>query len=902
MRGQWPKLSARYPNIIPGPLPHAFATMAALMTSAMTARKTGCYTFRVMTLPKLVAGLALSLFLTTFAVAQNLVAVEVEQFGVGAFRPGGLVPLRLKLTSSADDPLPVWVQWQVANADGDVGEWGRSLTLTPNQPAYPWLYAPLPYDITFSSVWTIRVFEERDGERLAEIGGTRINASKGQAADLASSMILVVGDRTLGLEQLGAVGSFRVTRPVGAHEDTRLGFGVKPNELPDRWDGLAAFDAVAWAGDNTPPQDLGVDQASALRQYVYNGGHLIISLPAAANPWGLGAVGQTQLEDLLPCREEGVRPRRDEAVPLEQLLPSISKFRDVKSLVGNRKQPNFTIQVFKQLSRDNPGDGEGGGGGGDGAAGEFNVIDNGYEPLIALPDGRVIVIQRIYGFGRVTVIGLDLSDGRFAAAGLPQADAFWNRVLGRRADTPTASELIAITDEKRLVNPELNIKENSLGSGPLFSGAIGMTGEAGLGLLLTFVLFVVYWLVAGPGGFAVLKQLGHVRHSWLAFAACAALFTAIAWGSVSLVPRQMRMQHVTFLDHVAQPKDANASEVPQYQRAVGYLSVYLPDYGSVPIALASEPDQRDLLLPWSPPGELSQPFPNVDRFRVDVARNSTNYQIPSRATATQFYAHWTGPLTEAWGGRLRAEGAITATGNAAGTETGLRGSIINELPGNLTDVCVIWVQNRRVAKRNYARNSRNEELPWVSEGSSGNVAMLNVTSMWKPGTNLDFSPGRRLDLASITSKPAPFRMQVDSYSQSYSGRDGANLTSSLTESDRSNYMEMLNFFQQLNPPVYLKSPDANETDQVVFRRELGRELDLSPWFNRPCLIIIGLLEDSRCPIPLLIDGQPVEDNTGLTVVRWVYPLPLDEKQAFDGFFDPDSEADAAASLPARASE
>src|SRR5688572_18742882 len=99
-----------------------------------------CYTFQVMTMPKLVAGMALSLLLTTVALAQNMVTVEVEQFGVGVFRPGGLVPIRLKLTSSADEPLPVWVQWQVANADGDIGEWGRSLTLTPNQPGYWWLY------------------------------------------------------------------------------------------------------------------------------------------------------------------------------------------------------------------------------------------------------------------------------------------------------------------------------------------------------------------------------------------------------------------------------------------------------------------------------------------------------------------------------------------------------------------------------------------------------------------------------------------------------------------------------------------------------------------------------------------------------------------------------------------
>ena len=60
---------------------------------------------------------------------------------------------------------------------------------------------------------------------------------------------------------------------------------------------------------------------------------------------------------------------------------------------------------------------------------------------------------------------------------------------------------------------------------------------------------------------------------------------------------------------------------------------------------------------------------------------------------------------------------------------------------------------------------------------------------------------------------------------------------------------------------------------------LGRELDLSPWFVRPCLIVIGYLEDSECPIPLRVNGDPVPSD-GLTVVRWVYPLPVDYDVAF----------------------
>ena len=92
-------------------------------------------------------------------------------------------------------------------------------------------------------------------------------------------------------------------------------------------------------------------------------------------------------------------------------------------------------------------------------------------------------------------------------------------------------------------------------------------------------------------------------------------------------------------------------------------------------------------------------------------------------------------------------------------------------------------------------------------------------------------------------------------------------------------MEMLSIFGQLQPPKYLKPPEGQSPETMVARRSLGRELDLSPWFSRPCVIVIGFLEDSACPIPLRVDGRPVRSE-GLTVIRWIHPLPLNEQIAF----------------------
>lgn len=811
------------------------------------------------------------LIVAATAAGQSGVTIEVDQFGLGnVFRPGDLTAIRLKLTSNLSQPTPVWVQWEVPNADGDIAEYGRSLTLTPNVPALAWLYAPLPPEAGPSTVWTVRVFEERDGQRRAEVGGTRINAGGSQGVEPAASMIAVVAQQRLGLDQYKNQPSplTRTLRPISAHEDTQIASGIRPTQLPDRWYGYLPYEALVWAGDNEP-KDLGIDQSEAIREWVRRGGHLVISLPTAGNPWGLGIMGQTDLEDLLPCRMQGAVPRKDDAVPLADLVPVLSKHHSVIPLVPSRKPPEFSIRVFKELK---------------GGENRLNVIDNHYEPLIAMPDGRVIAIQRQYGFGRVTVVGIDLAEGRLNGLGLPQADAFWNRILGRRMDTPTAGELTALANDQSEPLARTNFNENALGSGPLITGTISMDAEAGKGLLLALTLFIAYWLLAGPLGFWLLKQYGLVRHAWLGFAACAGLFTAIAWGGVTLFPKRIEISHVTFLDHVARaPEDPRPGE-PQYQRAVSFLSAYVPQYGPTTYAIDSEQDQRDLLLSWTPPGALAPKFRNVDRYRVDVSKGFSRFPMPARSTATQLYAHWLGGLDRDWGGTLLVDPASPIRVIGGSTEQSLYGRLINQLPGRLTNVTLIWVKNARSPRRRYALEGTDEKKH-VMPVSSG--VPLNAAVMWRLSAATGWDPGQPIDLSTLLPGE-PFSMNVKKrYIDPYVTRDWAvSPSTSLSDSNRRDYLEMLSIFQQLNPPEYLKQGLASGESAVAFHRELGRELDLSPWFSRPCLIVTGFLEDAPLPIPLRIDDQdnlPVSRSR--TLVRWVYPLPLDEKIAFHEVFE-----------------
>ena len=783
------------------------------------------------------------------------VRIEVEQFGVGnAYRPGAITALRLVLTSSLDDPTPCWVQWDVPNAEGDIAEYGRSITLSPGTRSPVWLYAPLSPHTTDGTIWTIRVFEERDGVRRRELGGQRISPATGGSTrvPLEAGMIAVVGRARARLDDYSITWNLQ-SNPPGAHEETRIVSGIAPQAMPDRWQGLAPFEAVVWT--DALPQQLRVDAAGALREYVRRGGHLVIILPEAGNPWVLGARGQTSLDDLLVQQA----PRRDDLM-LSELMPVLSKSR-----LDPIRNFELSVRVFSEIG------------------GSYNAIDNRYEPLIALPDGRVVVIQRLVDFGRITIVGIDLASQRLASMRLPQADVFWNRILGRRADTPQPEELLAMksNDPRMLTAGRANIV--FIGDRQLLRNHVDKSGEATVSLMAAVVLFGMYWAIAGPGLFYFLKQRKSVRHSWLVFAATGGVFTAVAWGGVRLLRQSdAEFLHVTFLDHVMRPGGSSLDSEAHFQRAVCWGSLYLPRYGDIAVSIDSDPVQRgnDLLFTWeAPPPRQPERFPNVDRYLVDVARSPADYSIPSRATATQLYMNWMGALDPDWGGTLRVDPDDPISVRGQGTSARFTGTLINDLPGVLSDVRVIWVSNTRRKRREYLWEDK--ELKWVPRSRSGE--MLNVGHIWGWDAGREpWYPGTRLSLAEFLVPDGRTFLQRsihEMYIEPHEddGFDPLGLSgggAALKPGDVRKFIEMLSLYHQLGPPTYIIE-DKKDPDTAVVTRKLGRELDLSAWFTRPCLIVIGYLENSSTPVPLKVDGK-TPHSRGLTVVRWIYPLPLDD--------------------------
>lgn len=827
------------------------------------------------------------------------VELQLEQFGVGSqYRPGDPVTaIRVTVTSNLTEPTPAWVQWKVPDADGEIAAFGRPVTLTPGRPTTLWLYAPLPASFEAESVTVLEVLELRDDEPRDELASMRFSPRNARLAaqylDSHKALIAVIGRDSVGVEDYTAPSTTN-GEPPGAMEDTRIINIATPEDLPDRWFPLQGIEAIIWSADAAPTQ-LRLDPANALRDYVQRGGHLVIILPQAGNPWGWGAVEnpanrRTELDDLLPRAE----PRLEQGVPLQDLLPVISKSRYLPRAATTKPiEFPMDLRIFAQLEV-KPEPPELGIQSEEGAAAAvetapapaptpprelFDTISKPWRPLIALPDGRVIAIQRTYGHGRITLVGLNVGYRQLQSVGLPYADVFWNRILGRRCDTPRNDELSAM-DAKRVLaqrSPQLI----NLASGELMEIPIRMAGEAAQAVLLSVLLFGIYWLTAGLAGYAVLRHYRQQQHAWLVFVATAGLFTLVAWGSVRLIRgTDVAIRHITFLDHVAEPQSEGRTSEHQLQKAVSWFSVYMPSYGRQGIAIEPFEDQSNLLLSWHPPHKQRiERFPNVDRYRVDIARNPADYAVPSRATAKQFYAHYLGPVSAEWGGMLSADPNDPIRVDPAQPDR-LLGTISHNLPGNLRNVRVMWVNEHRNDPRRYAPasdGSGNEE-PWIRILDSGE--MLNSGRFWKLDGPLE--PGRAYALADVLKSGAgvaglernieltyvdPISALMEDLGSAVTGAAGP------TAQNQPLFRDMLSIFQGLTPPDYIESdPRAPKTIRsLLVHREIGRELDLSGWFNRPAIIIMGELEDSPSPLPVTVNGQS-PDSRGLTVVRWIYPL------------------------------
>ena len=665
--------------------------------------------------------------------------LEIEDFGVGnVFRPGETIGVRMRITGDVDETTSGVLQWEIENADGDIAEFSRAVSIPARGgQSVVWLYGQLPPTSAAANMldqdWGFRLFETEDGARIREIANARLSPSMALNAprpvEINQDQILVIGPNAAGL--LGYDSIPGIPGNPALNEVTVTTSGMRPNQLPDSWQGLSPFSTIIWGGANDAAYSPGEldgrrDVENALREWISRGGHLVIILPGNGDPWRLGR-NETGLGDLL----DGLEPEVVDGISLASLLPTLSvkpglRVPDKTVSVTTFDPKTLPPQWIPQLAI-TPRE----------VVGDFTHT---------VPESMPMVwgIRRHLDLGAIDLVGIDVTDRDLQIQQnprLPDTATFWRPILGRRATAPSGTTLNTLIKEQRVVSNN-SIQVNSLGSGLLISTQIGLGGAAAQGILSAMLLFGVYWMVAGPGGFAILRNFKLQRHAWLVFLATSMGFAFLAWiGSKVLRENELEVKHVTVLSHIYSPQ-ADPT-IPQVDLASSWFSASLPGYGSVDIRIGNEDDSNANTLEYfsPPPNGSGDRFPNSDRYEIPF-ESTYNYSVPARATSAEFHARFKGVpnSTEgAWSGTISVDptNPVKVTRIPAERRISIKGSLINTSGVNFDRVQIFQIYSLRTPNSTASPNGL--PIPVLMDELPNYGLFIELSGPWLAGQSISLT-------------------------------------------------------------------------------------------------------------------------------------------------------------------
>lgn len=775
----------------------------------------------------------------------NEVKIEVEQLGSGNVPKVGVWNgIRLRIRDDGTQARDVIVRLTSTDSDGDQPMQQVEVSTNPGVWQGVWVYTRLGFSEFGRSTLVASVYEAiaedvdpattpreeryRAGRLL---GRVPVTPTAGQIVESTTGLYGVIGERELGLRGYSQRPPSNQAWAEHHHELTEVVLGLKPDELPDRWMGLDGYSVIVWASGEV--DKLRGERAEALRNWVSRGGHLVIILPAVSQLWTNQA--SNPIFDMLPSATF----QRRENVDLMPYRPLITASTD------GRFPEKGVLHTFAVNPRATPA--------------EALAVLNG-------PRGDCVVVRRLVGAGMVTVVGFDFNDTRFSQFRNIETDVFWHRVLGRagnlkpRLDRQTT---FSLTDRQRWMTDRD------------IPAMINITGVSAVGALVGFLVFALYWLVVGPPLFFILKKKELHRHSWMAFIGGGVAFTVLAWGLATFLrPLSVQATHFTVIDHVyGQPA----------ARARMWANVLVPSYGSATLSVGSATGSFDqtqsAIAPFDAPGDDSAvaSFPDSRGYAID-SRSPDTMRVPVRATVKQVQVDWSGsqpwdmprpvpapgaaPLPEGQVPTLRIPPRASGTdGPITITPAVVTGSIRHALPGPLKDGVIIVCRGQRDVR--------------------GNIA-LNIESTYADGTVLQFDTldaNVDYDLGVLAqsqtqrqSTPLSTWLSTQTYSPpagTFGGLPGV----ASDNTSRTMRFYAATFLHQLAQPNFA----SGQTPASVASRQLLHGMDLSRWLTQPCIIVIGFLgepgsDGEASPVPLYVNDE-LAPTKGLTLVRWVYPLP-----------------------------
>jgi len=596
----------------------------------------------------LVAAVAVLVAAGPAATAANR-TVEVENVRVGfqeRFKVGTWTPVWVQLRGGVDGFSGI-MELVTPDEDGTPTSIRQTVQVGPGGTQRVTAYVrPGSIDADFAM---IRFVDGKTGRRAAPevVIGTSMGSRPPDPLSQDDYQLLALG-RPAGVELIPTLPGYNANRsnpsvPGRAREVSVARLQASDDLLPGRWYGYDAVDVIVLdTNDKEMLATIAAGRGEALRQWVERGGHLVV---AASGNWQ--AVNDGPLGPMLPARLAGQM--------------QVNPFDSLESFTGGSRQVAFE-NVATRVAKLEDVEARGG-------------------KVIASTLSTPLVVRGPYGFGRVTVVGLDVDTKPFAA--WPDRTLFWVKALdlkganaGVDLNKPGSSRFIRadISDMATLLRRALD----------QFEGVRLIP----FGWVAAFI--VLYILLIGPGDYFFLKKvLKRMELTWITFPTIVVTVSLLAYYAAYVVKgTDLRVNKVDVVDLDLEAKVvrgtcwANLFSPQNRDYSVALVPAPLdrePPSADPNAAAAAPPPGTEVVTTWFGAPEFGLRGMNTRSRGMGLGASGYGYGPTGKADELEgvrigiwstkgFVARWFGPAPAA-GTVLDADLQVVGTDRLAGTIT-----------------------------------------------------------------------------------------------------------------------------------------------------------------------------------------------------------------------------------------
>ncbi len=357
-------------------------------------------------------------------------------------------------------------------------------------------------------------FIDKDGKRKASFNLETLRPNKLPGLIFSDDIAILALGKTQGIEMLPTLPGLNGGRNPSNRQNTSAASvvevlrlqGLDAGMLPGRTLGYDALDAIVVdTNDKELMSVLGSTRGETIKEWVGQGGHLVV---AVGSNWQ--AVRDSAIGSILPATPAGLTTITD--------LRTIEAFAGATNpLVPETGSGKSTLSIAKLEGAETRGG-----------------------KILCTTSSSPIVVRGPYGFGRVTVVALDVDLQPFA--NWADRGLFWVKALDLR---PTSASTSGNANRARLIQ---------IGVGDL-STKLREALEQFQGVKLVpfgwvaFFIFL-YILLIGPGDYFFLRKvLKRMELTWITFPAIVLIVSGVAyWAAYRIKGTELRVNQVDIVD------------------------------------------------------------------------------------------------------------------------------------------------------------------------------------------------------------------------------------------------------------------------------------------------------------------------------------------------------------------